>query len=129
MVRHYAAVIFLCSSTAASAQAVPLDRWLQHMRTGLPVALCAKSSPIGVCFSRSVEDCEESARSAVRSCIAEMEPKLPKSIQMPEEGRKYGSDIGNCSANVYATVNQAFYKETEQCVAVSKSFVSKAEPK
>jgi hypothetical protein len=113
-------VAMLVGASDALSEEMTLDTWLQRMRTGLPVALCAPTSPIRACFSLSAEQCEQSVVSATRTCIADMQSKLPQFIRSPEQGREFGSKIGECAAMAHVVANSTKYVESEECVAAQK---------
>jgi hypothetical protein len=104
-------------ATAAAAQGVPAEKWLQGMRTALPVALCAEGTAIRTCFSRTQEQCEQGIASAARTCIADMQARIPTSIRSRDQGRKLGGEIGECTTTAYAAANQKAYTPTSACQA------------
>jgi hypothetical protein len=52
-----------------------------------------------------------------RTCIANMRAEFPAVIQLPEQGQKFGGDLGECATDAYAAVNKARYVASEACAA------------
>ena len=44
-----------------------------------------------------------------------MDDKIPKKIEMPEEGRKFGGDIGECAATTYGMALNNKRIKSEKC--------------
>jgi hypothetical protein len=113
-------ILSVATSCVAIAQPakVPREKWVRHMRTALPTALCSKGTPIRLCFSLSAEECEESMSAATRVCIANA--TLPEEIGLPDQGRQLGGDIGDCATNAYVAANQSKYVPSEVCLAARR---------
>lgn len=56
--------------------------------------------------------------SITRICI--INTLLPKQIRLPDEGKKFGGDLGDCALNTYVSANQSKYKPSLQCLAEIK---------
>lgn len=126
MKRISIAAISLLAVAHVQAEDVELDRWLRHMRVGLPVALCAEGTAIRTCFAVAARQCEQGVAAAARSCIADMRAELPSRVQLPEQGKKLGADLGECTANAYVAAFQSKYVASDACMA-ARSEVVRAE--
>ena len=122
-------LLLLLLGPASRAEEVELERWLRHMRTSLPVALCERGTAIRTCFSLTQQQCELGIASAARSCIADMKPDLPKAVRLPDQGNKLGGNIGDCTANAYAAANKSKYVASEACTAARSEAQEAERPK
>lgn len=56
-----------------------------------------------------------------RTCIANMRSELPPVVQLPEQGQKFGGDIGECATDAYAALNKARYVASKACTAAREA--------
>lgn len=80
---------------------VDRDVWIAQFSTALPVALCRDGSYFRSCFTVTAEECERTAASATRVCLAKVKKQLPEKFHQPDEGTEWGSKIGNCVGTAY----------------------------
>jgi hypothetical protein len=80
---------------------VDRDVWIANFSTALPVALCRDGSYFRSCFTVSADECERTAASATRVCLAKVKKQLPEKFHQPDEGTEWGSKIGNCVGTAY----------------------------
>ena len=82
---------------------VERDVWMASFETALPVALCKDGFYFRACFTVTPAECEQTASSATRVCLAKFEKQLPLEIHQPDEGTEWGSKIGSCAGTAYET--------------------------
>jgi hypothetical protein len=46
-------------------------------------------------------ECEETALSTTRICLAQNKEKIPTRLRQPEDGTKWGTIIGSCAGSAY----------------------------
>ena len=80
---------------------VDRDVWMAQFEMALPVALCRDNFYFRACFTVSAEECERTAASATRLCLAKFKKQLPEKFHQPDEGTEWGSKIGNCVGTAY----------------------------
>ncbi len=80
---------------------VDRDVWIAQFEIALPVALCRDNFYFRSCFTVTAEECERTAASATRVCIAKVKKQLPEKFHQPDEGTAWGSKIGNCVGTAY----------------------------
>jgi hypothetical protein len=80
---------------------VERDVWIAQFEMALPVALCRDNFYFRACFTVTPEECERTAASATRVCIAKFKKQLPAKFHQPDEGTEWGSKIGNCVGTAY----------------------------
>lgn len=96
--------VFLCLvSLSFSIQAVEVSKndWLNAMSTALPTAFCNSVQYFRQCFTISAQECEETAASATRICLANNKDKIPEKLAQPEDGTYWGTVIGKCAGNAF----------------------------
>jgi hypothetical protein len=108
-----ALLIFLSSSVAATD--IPVDGWLRTFQTRAPVAFCAKTTILRACYDLTAEDCELSIASATRTCILSIRNRLPTTIRVPEDGTKFGSELGSCIEDAYVAANSNRILDNAAC--------------
>ena len=80
---------------------VDRDVWIAQFSMALPVALCRDNFYFRACFTVTPEECERTAASATRVCLAKFKKQLPEKFHQPDEGTEWGSKIGNCVGTAY----------------------------
>jgi hypothetical protein len=80
---------------------VDRDVWIAQFEMALPVALCRDNFYFRACFTVTPEECERTAASATRVCVAKFKKQLPEKFHQPDEGTEWGSKIGNCVGTAY----------------------------
>jgi hypothetical protein len=90
------------------------------METALPTSLCAEQTSLRKCFSLAATECEVGMLSAARVCIARIKEQLPSLVQLPDQGRNLGGEIGECTTETYVIVNRSKFVASEACTAARK---------
>ncbi|HEY2369798.1 MAG TPA: hypothetical protein VGH87_25540 [Polyangiaceae bacterium] len=80
---------------------VDRDVWIAQFEMALPVALCRDNFYFRSCFTVTADECERTAASATRVCLAKFKKQLPEKFHQPDEGTEWGSKIGNCVGTAY----------------------------
>jgi hypothetical protein len=80
---------------------VDRDVWVAQFSVALPVALCRDNFYFRACFTVTAEECERTAESATRVCLAKFKKQLPEKFHQPDEGTEWGSKIGNCVGTAF----------------------------
>ena len=80
---------------------VDRDVWIAQFEMALPVALCRDNFYFRACFTVTPDECERTAASATRVCMAKFKKQLPEKFHQPDEGTEWGSKIGNCVGTAY----------------------------
>jgi hypothetical protein len=93
------AAILMCASTLSLAQPVERKQWTDMMSTALPTAFCTPASYFRQCFKISAQECEEAASSATRVCLNKHANDIPRTMTMPQDGRHWGTVLGQCAGN------------------------------
>jgi hypothetical protein len=94
---------------------VSREDWINDMTTALPVTFCKSGMLFRTCYSVTQAECEETALSAARTCLAVNRDKLPATLHQPEDGRKWGAVIGRCAGATYALALNAKIVKSEAC--------------
>ena len=63
---------------------VSKQEWMQHMRSVIPTAFCQSDQYFRQCFAISSNDCQEIMSLATRSCLNEINNKLPNKLRLPD---------------------------------------------
>jgi hypothetical protein len=101
-------LIFLISSMMISlnAEAIQVEKsdWINQMKTALPTYFCQSDQLFRQCYTVSANECQDVAYTATNVCLKKMDEKIPKKINMPEQGEKLGGDLGECAGTTYSAV-------------------------
>ncbi|MBY0315970.1 MAG: hypothetical protein K2Q26_10645 [Bdellovibrionales bacterium] len=115
-------LILLLSLTFAQAQSSTVEKgkFLEHMKSGLPNMLCAEESYFRKCFDISKRDCEKQAQKETKTCLNKLEKEIPKVINQPDEGSRWGASLGSCTGLALEKVFKNQRKNTPTCNDPSK---------
>lgn len=94
--------------------------WIEAVRTALPTAFCKPDAYFRQCFDVTQETCEDTARSATRTCLADVQKDLPEVFKQPEDGQKWGSKVGACVGQAYELAHLSKRVHSEKCDDPSK---------
>ncbi|GEM_PF-4348190 len=122
-------LVLICCSVVASvgakskdvsgkSQAVTRQEWLQYMQGALPKELCKAESFFRQCFTHVDEStCLKVATDATDECSNAQAAKMPKKLQLPDDGRTWGQTLGQCTGKTYAHTMepQHKFKDTKKC--------------
>jgi hypothetical protein len=81
----------------------------------MPSAFCASDAYFRQCYSVTAQKCEEISASTTRICINKHSKNIPKILNQPKDGEKWGGIIGNCAAKAYGQVLSNEFIKTEKC--------------
>ena len=105
----------LVSTPARGQEQVSKEQWIETMKTALPTVFCAEDQPFRTCFKVTQEECENAAASATRICLRKFQSKIPARLKQPEDGKKWGEQVGICAGNTYAAALNAKKLKTKEC--------------
>jgi hypothetical protein len=108
------------SLEAGAETVVTKAQWVEGMKTGLPVAFCKEGSYFRACFRVSAEQCEDTALSTTRVCLANVEDDLPAVFHQPLDGQKWGQKVGSCAGSTYETTHKAERIASERCKDITR---------
>jgi hypothetical protein len=91
----------LIASSAIRANEVSKDDWISGMSTALPAYFCKADQYFRQCFKVTQTECEETALSSTRICLAQNKDKIPARLKQPEDGAQWGNEIGSCAGSTY----------------------------
>jgi hypothetical protein len=109
--------LFVSSALAAPATADMVSKadWLEVMKTALPVAFCQDQGYFRTCFNLGAEECESTAQSATRVCLAQFEAKVPAMLNQPADGTAWGQKIGGCAGNTFEMTRAKQKVDSPKC--------------
>ncbi len=93
-----------CWSVTAHAVEVTKKSWLESMETMVPTHFCQSQQYFRQCFDVSAEKCEEVAASATRVCLEKLESRIPTTLNQPQDGTRWGTQVGICAGQNYEGV-------------------------
>jgi hypothetical protein len=109
--------VLLVFLSAAPANAVEVSRedWMNGMTTALPAYFCKADQYFRQCFDVTQVECEETALSTTRVCLAKNKSKIPARLKQPEDGTRWGTVIGSCAGSNYEIVLQKKRINNKKC--------------
>lgn len=108
-------LLFLIASTSGMATEVPKENWINGMTAALPAYFCKADQYFRQCFNVTQVECEETALSTTRICLAQYKDKIPASLKQPEDGQKWGTTIGSCAGSAYGVTLQKKVISNSKC--------------
>jgi len=93
--------ISLLFSMPTQAETVDKKTWVDAMETALPAYFCKSDSYFRQCFSVSASQCEETASSVTRLCLAKSSAEIPDLLVQPTDGSHWGREVGRCAGIAY----------------------------
>jgi hypothetical protein len=108
-------LFIMIASTSVMANEVSKDDWINGMSTALPAYFCKADQYFRQCFNVTQIECEETALSATRICLARNKEKIPLRLRQPEDGAKWGTGIGRCAGTAYEIALQKKRISSSKC--------------
>lgn len=93
-------LLFSCTKSPTSGEGevlVPRDKWSDMMVTALPTIYCRPEGFFRSCFTLDENACLDHAMRATKSCLLKIGPDLPATLKQPEDGRAWGTKVGECA--------------------------------
>lgn len=107
--------LMLIAPASVMANEVTKDDWINGMTTALPAYFCKADEYFRQCFKVTQAECEETALSATRICLAQNKDKIPARLKQPEDGTKWGTVIGSCAGQAYEIALQMKRINNSKC--------------
>jgi len=85
------------------------------MTSELPAYFCKADQYFRQCFKVNQVECEETALSTTRICLAQYKDKIPASLKQPEDGQQWGTTIGSCAGSAYGVTLQNKLIRNSKC--------------
>ena len=95
------AALSLGVSTAWAGETISKNDWVGHMKQSLPAYVCKDGSYFRSCFSVDAKGCNAAIAEAVDGCVSQMGSKIPAQLNQPEDGKKWGEQLGSCAGTAY----------------------------
>jgi tetrahydromethanopterin S-methyltransferase subunit G len=108
-------IILIIISTNAFANKIEKNVWANNIKTSMPTYFCQSNQVFRQCFTVTADECIEVASSATNVCLKNIDKKIPSKLKMPEEGQKFGGDVGECVGITYGSVLSNKIIKTEKC--------------
>jgi hypothetical protein len=108
-------LFILIASTSIMANEISKDDWINSMSTALPAYFCKTDQYFRQCFNVTQIECEETALSTTRICLAQNKDKIPTRLRQPEDGKKWGTIIGSCAGSAYEIALQKKRISNSKC--------------
>jgi hypothetical protein len=108
-------LLLIASTSTSTANEVSKDDWINSMSTELPAYFCYADQYFRQCFNVTQAECEETALSTIRICLAQNKDKIPARLRQPIDGTKWGAIIGNCAGSAYEITLQKKRLNNSEC--------------
>jgi len=96
-------VMALLGSPAQAGQTVTKAKFMEVMKTALPSAFCKDKMYFRQCFKITEDECIQEALRDTKICLTSEAGKLPDILNQPQDGQKYGREIGSCAGATFST--------------------------
>ncbi|MEN1728640.1 MAG: hypothetical protein AAGJ52_09375 [Pseudomonadota bacterium] len=97
-------VLTLGLNSAQAQNQVSAEAWMAGMVDTLPDFFCANDQYFMQCFEVTEDECRTVTKQQSELCLEELAPQIPSLLNMPDDGRKWGSDVGRCAGTGYDQV-------------------------
>ncbi len=103
------------SSSAAAGGKVSKADWVEAMKSALPGALCPAGGYFLSCFKMTSQECQDVALTATKKCLASLDDKFPAEFHQPDDGRKWGTQVGTCTGEGMELALKGKKNDTAKC--------------
>jgi len=93
--------LILGVGTAQAQNQVTAEAWTAGMIETLPDFFCQTDQYFMQCFEINQEECRSVTKQQAERCLDEMGSQIPARLNMPDDGRKWGTDVGRCAGIGY----------------------------
>mgnify|MGYP001067679351 CR=1 FL=1 len=107
--------LLLLGGTAHAQTQVTVETWLDDMMGQLPTFFCQPDQYFIQCFDVSQEECRSVSLEEARRCADEMADRFPPLLNMPDDGRQWGSELGRCAGIGYDRVLAERKSDAARC--------------
>ena len=94
-------LLFVFVPSILQASSVSKESWMSQMEIALPAAFCSQQMYFRQCFEIDAIECEEMATSVNRLCLKKYKEAIPSSLEQPQDGKKWGTIIGQCAGGAF----------------------------
>ncbi len=108
-------LLALAASSNVLATDVSLDVWTENLERRFPRAICVKESVLRTCVPLTEGQCIDGIAVTTRTCIERFKSKLPLRVQLPDQGKEVGGDIGDCAEDLFVIENARILKHLPAC--------------
>jgi hypothetical protein len=108
-------IISMIISTNAFANKIEKNAWVNNIKNAMPTYICQSNTVFRQCFTVTTDECIDVASSATTVCLKNIDKKIPSKLKMPEEGEKFGGDVGECVGITYGSVLSNKIIKTDKC--------------
>ena len=107
--------LFVALPSTAGAAEVAKAVWMDSMSTALPTMFCEQSMYFRQCFKVTAAECEATAASATRICLAKSQAQIPDVLMQPKDGTQWGTVVGQCAGEAYEITLVKKRVSTDRC--------------
>ena len=109
-------LMLACLSASATSQVqVESEAWMAGMEESLPAYFCQSDQYFMQCFNVTQDECTSVTKQETRRCLDELAEQIPAVLEMPHEGRKWGTDVGRCAGSAYDRVMAEQRRNEPRC--------------
>lgn len=103
LARPLAGLILLITAAAPISAQNQLDSqiWMAGMVETLPDFFCQDDQYFMQCFEVRQAECREVTRRLTEGCLEEVTDRIPALLDMPDDGRQWGTEVGRCAGIGY----------------------------
>lgn len=106
-----AGIALLGNSNETLAEKLDKKTWVKSFKQLFPKEICKSYSNIFITpYGIKTADCEKIARKALNYCLDINNRLIPASLEMPKDGAKWGTILGECSGASYSAAMKARIK-------------------
>ena len=97
-----------------SEETVTKSAWTEGAIVSFPILHCESSPTTRACYTLPVEECEASAESLVRSCLAELDSQIPDKLDEIQSGAA-SIQVAHCMTAAFDAAHRADVRDTVEC--------------
>jgi len=108
MMKHFPFAVLLslalCAAPPSARAQVSVEVWSADMMVQLPGFFCQPDQYFMQCFDVDEAECRTVSAQEAQRCAEDLADQLPDVLNMPEDGRQWGTELGRCAGIGYDRV-------------------------
>lgn len=114
-----ALAMLVCQQVSAQVTEIKKDQWIKLFTSGFTPLVCDEKGYFRQCFKIDAAQCEKAALQATRTCLANLDARIPATITTMEQSQQTGGMVGRCAGTALEVQSISKKISTPKCQDVS----------